>query len=281
MWTYAPTHELMSTIALPICGVKAGENIQLRVQYPNGREFTVNFTAQEDAHSQGKFLYEFHTTLQDPPGNYRFTLNSPNGGASLVYSYILPVKPRVYWLGDGRMSFLNFRPNERFRMLAYTNMQLDGWQEFQVDGRGRLEIAVDYPEGTGLVVLRDSPRQTLGILAHYGEFLVADTIFLEMGMNSSNQGATPPPPQTCTGPQPPRLSVGGSAYVITGPLAIRKSPSQGAPLVRSVQSQSRMVVVDGPVCAEGYLWWRVVTPKGYDGWIIEGDASGYFVNPGE
>lgn len=37
-------------------------------------------------------------------------------------------------------------------------------------------------------------------------------------------------------------------------------------------------VTEGPQCAEGFTWWKIHATNG-DGWLAEGNAAGYFVDP--
>jgi hypothetical protein len=272
-------HELGNAVLMPVCGVNPGDNLQLRVVYPNGREATISDTAYADWLGRGEYLFEFHPTLEDPTGNYRFYASGPTGSASQVYSFIRPVQPRVYWPGDGRLLLVNYRPGEKVRVVAYTNWTFNGWQEFTIDRSGRLELRTDFPTNTVIVISRNTPDNPMAVFNDLGVYMIGKAIDSITGVSSPSDETQPA--ADCNAPQPAHLGVGGGAYVVADDLTIYKSPSRGAPVVRRIDSQARMTVVDGPVCAEGFLWWRVVTPKGYDGWIIEGDANGYYVNPGQ
>jgi hypothetical protein len=68
----------------------------------------------------------------------------------------------------------------------------------------------------------------------------------------------------------PRLQVGHAGRVAPGPLpnAMRSAPGTG----------SGSTVLDGPVCTNGYNWWRV-NANGFIGWTAEGQASTYWLDP--
>ena len=42
---------------------------------------------------------------------------------------------------------------------------------------------------------------------------------------------------------------------------------------------TRMTILDGPVCADGFAWWQVETADGLTGWVAEGDWEAYFLEP--
>ncbi len=93
---------------------------------------------------------------------------------------------------------------------------------------------------------------------------------------------TPLPPPTLTPgavrecPTPMNLVVNLVVYVRSG-VTIRHQPNlSGAPVNYYVENMVA-VITDGPVCANGYNWWRIRGP-GNNGWIAEGSAEGgYFL----
>jgi photosystem II stability/assembly factor-like uncharacterized protein len=42
---------------------------------------------------------------------------------------------------------------------------------------------------------------------------------------------------------------------------------------------TRMTILDGPVCADGFAWWQVETADALTGWVAEGDWEAYFLEP--
>jgi hypothetical protein len=98
----------------------------------------------------------------------------------------------------------------------------------------------------------------------------------------------PPPTKTppafeCPGARPPRLLVGGFAYVSpTPPLAnrVRSGPGRDFDVIGSLQPGEAMHVLDGPACANGWLWWKVeALDQDLTGWTAEGDSDNYWLVP--
>lgn len=76
-----------------------------------------------------------------------------------------------------------------------------------------------------------------------------------------------------------RLEIGGQARVTPGaPNRVRSAPSTSGELVGEIPPGSTFDVLDGPECADGFLWWNVDF-EGLVGWTVEGNADGYFVEP--
>lgn len=91
---------------------------------------------------------------------------------------------------------------------------------------------------------------------------------------------TPPPaPATCD--LAPRLSVDGWARVTPGlPNAVRSKPGREADsaVIDEIPAGTMVRVIEGPVCASGYYWWRV--DAGFiSGWTAEGIQNIYWLEP--
>ncbi len=81
---------------------------------------------------------------------------------------------------------------------------------------------------------------------------------------------------------PPRLTVGQQGRVLPGdPNAIRSEPSRRSvtsQIIGQINSGNIFTVLDGPVCAENIVWWKI---EYYDtvGWTAEGEGDSYWVEP--
>jgi hypothetical protein len=89
-----------------------------------------------------------------------------------------------------------------------------------------------------------------------------------------------PEPPTPVPAQPGTdLQVGQPARVIAaGGLNIRETPSTGGTLVIQLGVGQRVDVIDGPVSADGFVWWRMDDGRGNVGWGAEGDGDGEWLS---
>lgn len=78
-----------------------------------------------------------------------------------------------------------------------------------------------------------------------------------------------------------RLKVGDIAYVTKDPPLpnrIRKEPSRQADILGVINPGGSMDIIDGPACADGWVWWKVKNAD-YEGWTSEGDQETYWLIP--
>ncbi len=68
------------------------------------------------------------------------------------------------------------------------------------------------------------------------------------------------------------LTVGGEAVVFTldAGLKLRDGTSTSANVQETKPSRTGVTLLEGPVSANGYVWWHVQSPTGRDGWSVEG-----------
>lgn len=77
----------------------------------------------------------------------------------------------------------------------------------------------------------------------------------------------------------PQLVPGTFGVVVAdNPIRLRAEPNTSGQQLSLINPAYQFVVLDGPVCAGGYNWWKV-EDEGVEGWVAEGDSSGYFVEP--
>lgn len=63
------------------------------------------------------------------------------------------------------------------------------------------------------------------------------------------------------------------------PNKVRSQPSLDAEEIGQILPGEKMLVVDGPRCADGYSWWYVQSFNGLEGWTAEGDAENAWLIP--
>lgn len=104
-----------------------------------------------------------------------------------------------------------------------------------------------------------------------------------LGQTTGGQGggdpSTPAGMFTCPGSLPAVLAP-GMAAVVTDiiPNRVRDAASTTANTIGQIPSGGVFRVLEGPVCADGYTWWRV-DYDGLVGWTAQGDAQGYWIGP--
>jgi hypothetical protein len=87
---------------------------------------------------------------------------------------------------------------------------------------------------------------------------------------------TPAPVPSATIAPPSGLAIGGRARVINigeAGLRARRDPSLNAPVQTTFRESAVLNVLDGPIEADGYTWWRLEGPDGA-GWSAQGAPGG-------
>jgi len=87
----------------------------------------------------------------------------------------------------------------------------------------------------------------------------------------------------CAGAYTSNLQSGMKAIVNPGtPLSYRLYAASGRQqnIIGSLEEREVVSIVDGPSCADGWVWWRVIdAEKDIDGWASEGDGASYWLTP--
>lgn len=130
------------------------------------------------------------------------------------------------------------------------------------DGGNSLVWQVRTSDGlTGFVMENDSD-----------EYYLSPDVDLSMATGSFS----------CAGALPPRLRVGMHARVtVTNgiPLRVRSDPSYSQKVRQQIPEATEFDVIDGPVCAEQTVWWKIQSGDGLKGWVAEGQDGEYYVEP--
>ena len=69
-------------------------------------------------------------------------------------------------------------------------------------------------------------------------------------------------------PSGPPIVIGGTVRVTTG-LNVRTEPGTSGSKITTMAAGSTGTVLDGPVSAEGYTWWKISYDDGTTGWSAE------------
>ena len=97
-------------------------------------------------------------------------------------------------------------------------------------------------------------------------------------------GTTPTPYVACDGVAPTHLYLGGYGSVgYDPPLAnnVRSGPGKNYDVIGKIEPGGLMEILEGPECANGWVWWKVkVKNGGLIGWTAEGNGGDtYWVLP--
>jgi hypothetical protein len=92
---------------------------------------------------------------------------------------------------------------------------------------------------------------------------------------------TPPPSNVTITPTliptpPPLFHAGQTVRVqtIDGEiLNLRAEPTRKSEIVVYIEDDTHLELLEGPVEAEGFSWWRVRLPDGLEGWVVENDGE--------
>jgi sugar lactone lactonase YvrE len=80
-----------------------------------------------------------------------------------------------------------------------------------------------------------------------------------------------------------RLAIGAEAVTPGEPALpnrLHKEPGKDADLSGYIQPGQRVKIIDGPQCADGWVWWKVHNEINQDeGWAAEGDSLEYWLIP--
>jgi WD40 repeat protein len=79
-----------------------------------------------------------------------------------------------------------------------------------------------------------------------------------------------------------RLAIGDLVQLMGEvPSRVRSAPQKGENVVGEFISDEIYILLDGPVCADGLVWWEIADPRLPDGsgWTAEGDGQEYWLEP--
>src|SRR5689334_19750606 len=96
------------------------------------------------------------------------------------------------------------------------------------------------------------------------------SVCLLLALGFVTQGITFAGGAGCGGAPPTQLIVGEQAQRPPGPDSnVRAEPNTRAAFLGQIPAGGIVDVLDGPVCADGYAWWKI-NYQGLIGWTPEG-----------
>lgn len=229
----------------------------------------------------GLILFDYSPTAFDPTGNYKIQFS--NGGQVLDVGFIVnPITEpgAVIIPGNKEVQVYNFQPNEKIRVFQYSLLisstegiwgpaevlewKLEAWQDRQLGSEGRLRIPIKDTRGHYVVI----GEQT-------GEYNT-DRGDIRIGTIRSTDTPVAPITSACPKALPSRVQVGSPARVTTSS-RLRTEPSRSGDIIISLPKSTLVLILDGPECSNGYIWWYGVTTNGVEGWIAESEKAVYLL----
>jgi hypothetical protein len=270
--SYEPKdEELVTTSVLVTCGWQAGERLKGTIKYPNGKTITQNIFPKL---SYGEYYatLSIKPTINDPTGNYVFTLKGNNVTLTSTAYFRKPAGPRIFQADNTHLLLYGFAPRESIRLFYYDiHGKLSGWQSYTVDSKGQLVIEIStnmngyffaLGERTGEVRLRrEEPT---------GGFVYDAVAYKSIKLA-----------QYCPGlASHLTVSISGRvAYTDGTNMRIRQQPGFSQAILNTVPEGTQFTVLEGPRCADQVTWWKIQTTNHDEGWMAESQNGVYLIEP--
>jgi hypothetical protein len=119
----------------------------------------------------------------------------------------------------------------------------------------------------GSAVWTGTPGTQVRLMQTPGNMQIAGPFMPWQKLTGSAAGPTAAPPGTGG-----VLAVGGQATVNTtggDMLRMRSGPGTSFAVISLLSKGTLVTILEGPRSADGLMWWRVRTPDGKEGWVIE------------
>ena len=254
-------------IYVSTCGWFPDEDVKIEIITPDGRLVIQEYQAIRAGNAYG-VQASYQTSSQELPGVFTFKYISIGRDESVEHSiHVSSTRPSIRRLEDGKKLLLrDFVPGESLDLLVYEleeNWGLASWEDgLYADPRGHLILELEQQISGVIefvVIGRDS-----------GE--VTETETPNFYGSSNLRGKTR---FICPNAPSAYLILGRPAYVKIEVLEIHAEPTRSSFILNSVGSGSKLHVLEGPVCNDGVVWWKVRLLDGMEGWIIEGIKTGF------
>jgi len=214
------------------------------------------------------FLYDFATgALTQAPGFTGATSVATVADSSLVLVVL------------DRQSFAFFSPSTLLKTPVTMSAMLPGIEIIRAEwhyAEGSLPpvpAATSAPPPTIPPPATIAPPPTIAPLPTFTPYIVvpptpAPTVVVGVGCQFAIGGEY--------GPYP--FAVGDTAEVTPWGIGLRLRSGAGRsyPTVRQLPAGTRMTVLSGPVCMDGYRWWQFRLTDGTIGWAADSDTGGWW-----
>lgn len=178
----------------------------------------------------------------------------------------LPLSPDIISVHHTPDGFLS-KSSSAWRLDHATTLDLEGF--------GEPAGTTIYQPGVSFAVVYTTPASTIFALPS-----VAEPFVSPQGADDLQAPPTSAPVDCPPFAMPPRLTVGGQARVTFtdgSNLNVRTEPAGS--LLTQIAEGSVVNVIDGPVCADGYLYWNIQVADDLSGWSAEGGSGVYWLEP--
>lgn len=257
--------EWLEHFDITTCGWWSDDEVRVTVELPNGTFTTDIIEVHKPTSGVPNAYYEYWPDIDSPLGTYKYSFNGNSGNVEHSVNVTIPSEPRIYYIDNIQSYYLyGFYSNENIRLLLYNvynnRVTFKAWENYTVDANGNLIIKADYREGIYFVV---------GDLSGPAN---RASLIVNKSLSTNSQSSL----ESCRGALPSRLEAGKYAYVATDPPLdnrIREGAGTNYSIIGYVGTGNAMKILDGPKCADGWVWWKVQSIKKPDlvGWTSEGD----------
>ncbi|MEZ4617674.1 MAG: SH3 domain-containing protein [Caldilineaceae bacterium] len=137
------------------------------------------------------------------------------------------------------------------------------------------------PTPTPTNVVPSEPFATTGTDGGSGGAATPAVVVTAPPLIPTDTPAPLPTPTFTVTPQPGTALQAGQPARVTAPagLNVRTSASSGASLILQLGTGQLVTVLEGPVSAENFTWWRIDDGQGNVGWVADGDNETEWLSP--
>jgi hypothetical protein len=142
-----------------------------------------------------------------------------------------------------------------------------------------VKVKETYPEGFYHIIPNEA------VMDDYVQYIDATGCLVVEGTSGVLEPIVPlfGPWEACPGTYWSNLRVGDTAMVSEDPPLpnrVRQTPNNQGEVIGQIPPGGRVLILDGPECANGWVWWYVSAEnQDLTGWTSEGDEASYWLIP--